>query len=114
TYREMGLAQQAIHAFREAAREVAFRQRCAEMIGRCLLDEGRFDEAIHELETALDGADGSPEAPGNLRFQLRLAHEAAGRDAEALPWFEEARAAHPALPDVSQKISQLRRAREQT
>jgi len=114
TYREMGLSEPAIEAFREAGRDRAFQQRCAEMIGRCLLDEGRFEEAIAEFETAVALPTFAPETLASLRFQLGLAHEAAGRTAEALDQFEQAAAAQPGFPDVAQKIRQLKRLMEQT
>jgi len=114
TYREMGLTEPAIEAFREAGRDRAFQQRCAEMIGRCLLDEGRFEEAIAEFETAVALPTFAPETLASLRFQLGLAHEAAGRTAEALGEFEQAATAQPSFPDVAQKIRQLKRLLEQT
>src|SRR5262249_41270576 len=78
-YREMGLLEQAIEAFRQAGGDPGFAQRCAEMIGRCMLDQGNFEEAAQEFTRALDLPGLSPEGALDLRFQLGLAHEAAGR-----------------------------------
>ena len=110
TYREMGLMEQAIASFRQASADRAFGQRCAELIGRCLLDEGRIDEAIQEFETALSLPSFSSETLANLRFQLGLAYEAAGRHAEALDQFEQVHAVQPGFPEAAQKIRQLKRA----
>jgi tetratricopeptide (TPR) repeat protein len=112
TYREMGLLDQAAECFRAAARDPAFGSRSAEMIGRCLLDEGRFDEAAEEFARALEGHGESSEAGVCLRFQLGLAHEVAGHPTAALAEFERVYAAQPNYPDVAQKIGVLRRALE--
>lgn len=112
TYREMGLTEQAVDCFRTAAQAPDFLPRCAEMIGRCLLDEGRFDEAAEEFARALAQLGDASEAGVGLRFQLGLAHEVAGHAAEALAEFERVYAARPNYPDVAQKIGALRRALE--
>jgi len=112
TYREMGLLEQAIQAFRSASRDAAFVVRCTEMIGRSLLDEGRFDEAAREFTTGLNLPGLSPMARADLRYQLGLAHEAAGRVAEALAEFERVYAMHGSYPDVALKIRVLRKTLE--
>jgi tetratricopeptide (TPR) repeat protein len=111
-YREMGLLEQAVERFRVADKDPAFRERCAEMIGRCLLDEGRFDEAVEEFTRALEVTGTTPDAEVSLRFQLGLAHEVAGRAPQALAEFERVYAAQPNFPDVAQKIRNLRRTPE--
>jgi tetratricopeptide (TPR) repeat protein len=112
TYREMGLLEQALGCFRTAARNPAFGPRSAEMIGRCLLDQGHFDDAAEEFTRALEGLGESSEAGVCLRFQLGLAHEVAGHAPEALAEFERVYAVQPNYPDVAQKIRVLRRALE--
>jgi len=111
-YREMGLLDQALDCFRVAARSPAFAQRCAEMAGRSMLDQGLFDDAVEEFSNALSlpGLDAGLES--NLRFQLGLAHEAAGRPQQALGEFERVYAQQANYPDVAQKIRALRRALE--
>jgi tetratricopeptide (TPR) repeat protein len=112
TYREMGLFDQAAECFRTAAHDPAFGSRSAEMIGRCLLDQGRFDEAAEEFTSALEGLGESSDAGVCLRFQLGLAHEVAGHAHQALIEFERVYAVQPNYPDVAQKIGVLRRALE--
>jgi tetratricopeptide (TPR) repeat protein len=112
TYREMGLFEQAVECFRSTTRDPAFAVRSAEMIGRCLLDLGRFDEAAGEFTRALENVNDGAEASVCLRFQLGLAHEVAGRAPEALAEFERVYAVQPNYPDVAQKIRVLRRALE--
>ncbi|MBI5711559.1 MAG: tetratricopeptide repeat protein [Candidatus Eisenbacteria bacterium] len=112
TYREMGLHDQALESFRLAARDPAFGPRCAEMIGRCLLDQGRLDEAVSEFTTALETLGSRPEVETGLRFQLGLVHEAAGRPQDALAQFERVYAMQANYPDVALKIRVLRRTLE--
>ena len=111
-YREMGLLEQAVESFRIAQRDVAFADRCAEMVGRCLLDQGRFEDAAAEFRAALDSGRLDVETEINLRYQLGLAHEAAGRMGEALVEFENVYAAQPNYPDVALKIRVLRKSLE--
>jgi tetratricopeptide (TPR) repeat protein len=111
-YREMGLLEQAVDSFRIAGRDTAFADRCAEMIGRCLLDQGRFEDASVEFSTALQSGRLDVETEVNLRYQLGLSHEAAGRIPEALTEFEGVYAAQPNYPDVALKIRVLRKSLE--
>jgi len=108
-YREMGLLEQALEGFRLAAGDPAFAHRCAEMAGRCLLDQGRFDEAVEEFRNAIAMPGARPEQIVDLRFQLGLAYEAAGQVAEALREFEQVYAAQSNYPDVALKIRVLRK-----
>jgi tetratricopeptide (TPR) repeat protein len=111
-YREMGLLEQAIDSFRAASGDPSFAQRCAEMAGRCMLDQGRFEDAAQEFQTALDLPGLTAEGSLDLRFQLGLAHEAAGRVEAALMEFERVYATVPSYPDVALKIRMLRKALE--
>jgi tetratricopeptide (TPR) repeat protein len=111
-YREMGLTQQAIESFRLASKDVNFKQRAAEMIGHCLLAEGRFEEASHELSEALGDAGLDADSAVGIRFQLGLSLEAAGRSHEALIEFERVFEIQASYPDVAQKIRDLRKSLE--
>lgn len=108
-YREMGLADQAIESFRQAARDPQFSQRCAEMIGRCLLEEGRFEDAARELAQALALAEPGTEAVIGVRFELGVALEAAGKTHQALAEFEQVFDAQPNYHDVAVKVRDLRK-----
>jgi tetratricopeptide (TPR) repeat protein len=108
-YREMGLSEQAIDAFRLSARDPSFKLRAAEMIGHCLLEEGRFDEAAQELSEALAAGGLDPADAVGIRFQLGLALEAGGRMPEALAEFERLFEIQANYPDVAQKIRDLRK-----
>lgn len=109
-YREMGLLEQAIESFRSAGRDPAFAQRCAEMVGRSMLDQGRFEEAAQEFIVALELPGLTDEGGHDLRYQLGLAYEAAGRTEDALAEFERVYSDVPSYPDVALKIRALRQA----
>lgn len=112
TYREMGLHDQAVESFRLAARDPAFTYRAAEMIGRCLLEQGRFGDAARELDEALRSPHVPHEAALGLRYQLGLAHEAAGDPRAALAEFERVFAAQANYSDVALKLRLLRQSLE--
>jgi len=111
-YREMGLLEPAVESFRVAATDPGFVQRAAEMIGRCLLDQGRFDEAAQEFSTALELESGGAATNLDLRYQLGLALEAGGKLRDAAAQFEQVRAAQPTYRDVAAKLRALGKAAE--
>jgi tetratricopeptide (TPR) repeat protein len=108
-YREMGLVDQAIESFRLAGKDAQFSQRCAEMVGRCLLEQGRFEDAARELGEALALAAPGSEVVVGVRFELGVALEAAGRTQEALAEFEQVFAIQPNYHDVAVKVRDLRK-----
>ncbi|HYM81074.1 MAG TPA: hypothetical protein VEY91_06650 [Candidatus Limnocylindria bacterium] len=112
TYREMGLIEQSVESFRLAGRDPAFQYRCAEMVGRCLLDQGQFEEAASEFGAALQAEDLAPELAINMRYQLGLALEASGHSREALAEFERVFATQANFLDVALKIRVLRKTLE--
>ena len=111
-YREMGLLEPAVESFRVAATDPGFVQRAAEMIGRCLLDQGRFDDAAQEFSTALELESGGAATNLDLRYQLGLALEAGGKLRDAAAQFEQVRAAQPTYRDVAAKLRALGKAAE--
>ena len=81
----------------------------SELIGRCLMDHGRFDEAASEFRAALDLPAVNGDAALSLRFDLGLVLEAAGQLDEALDQFENIYRERPSYHDAAAKISALRR-----
>jgi tetratricopeptide (TPR) repeat protein len=106
------LLEQAVESFRVAAGDPALGLRAMEMIGRCYLDQGRFDEAIEEFERALNDDGLDPEARIGLHYEIGVAHQAAGRMSEALATFESIHAEQPDFPDVESKIRAVRKSLE--
>jgi tetratricopeptide (TPR) repeat protein len=111
-YREMGLLDHAIESFRMALGHPVLAGRAAEMLGRCLLDQGRFDDAIAEIGAALERPGLDPEGVLGLQYLLGLALEAAGRTGDAVAVFEQVFAVQPNYHDVAQKLRTLGKGRE--
>jgi tetratricopeptide (TPR) repeat protein len=82
------------------------------MIGHCLLEEGRFEDAVGELSEALADPELDAEASVGIRFELGLALEAGGKNEEALAEFERVFEIQPSYPDVALKIKGLRKGLE--
>ncbi len=112
-YREMGLLDHAVESFRMALGNPALAARATEMLGRCLLEQGRFDEAAQDLGAALERPGLDSDAMVSLRYLLGLALEAAGRPREALAEFEQVFAIQANFQDTAQKLRDLRRSLEQ-
>ena len=112
SYLEMGLIDQAMESLRAAAESPELRGRATELVGRCLMDHGRFEEAASEFRAALEFPEVGRETGLGVRFELGLALEAGGRLDEALAEFERVYAAQPSYPDAALKIRVLRKALE--
>ena len=88
-YKEMELYDEAIQEFRLTARDPARALECADLLGLCFLAKGQPEQAIEDLRAGLGVAGHPPEAYFGLRYDLGVAHEAAGDLARALEQFEE-------------------------
>lgn len=109
-YREMGLLDLAIESYRMALSSPVLAPRATEMLGRSLLDQGRFDEAIEELSNGLGQVSAEDESALGLRYLLGLAFEAAGHPREALAEFEFVFSRQASFQDVTQKVRDARKA----
>jgi tetratricopeptide (TPR) repeat protein len=82
-YREMGLLREAVDEFDQVLSSPEFRVKAREMLGRCFLDMGRFDEAEEQFQKgmSLAGKDGT----SLVGFHLNLAkvYESTGRKRQA-------------------------------
>lgn len=110
-YREMGLGEQAIEAFRAATADAALAVRAHEMIGRCHADAGQHEDAVRAFEAGLVS---SPNAEGEAELHVLAAHSLAtlGRHAEAVEQLEAAETAFPGRPDVAERLVEYRSLRK--
>lgn len=108
-YREMGLHEEAVGSFRIAEHDPRLAVRSQEMIGRCLADSDRHDEAAKEFERALRSP--TLDAPGEaeLRYQFALSLAALGEIPDALAQVEIADMRFPGRPDIADRLAQWRR-----
>lgn len=109
-YREMGLHDEAILAFRTAERDPRLAQRAREMIGRSFADSGRHEDAVKDFERALqcETLDGPAEA--ELRYQLAMSLAASGAMGDAMAQMEIADMRFPGRPEIQQRLAEWRRA----
>jgi tetratricopeptide (TPR) repeat protein len=108
-YREMGLHDEAIGAFRIAERDERLAQRAREMIGRSFADSGRYEDAVREFESALQLLPLDAPAEAELRYQLAMSMAAAGEMADAMAQMEIADMRFPGRPDIQQRLAEWRR-----
>ncbi len=106
-YKEMGLLEEAIHEFQTAMRDPARFLECAAMIGNCLVELGRPEEAISHYKQALEGEQANLEARLALRYELGRTFEGAGELEKALEQFQSIKVADPTYRDVGERISAL-------
>jgi tetratricopeptide (TPR) repeat protein len=107
-YREMGLLEDALEAFRMALSGPSRRLDCLHMMGLCALDLGRSADAVAHLEQALSHADVPVQQQVALRFDLARAYESQGDAGRALAAFEAVAAEDPGFCDVGERIAALR------
>mgnify|MGYP006299269879 FL=1 len=79
------------------------------MLGLCMLDLGRLEEAVAAFERALDRAPGGAAAV-NLRYELGDANERLGEFESARAWFLACRETAPEHRDVELRLRALARA----
>lgn len=112
-YQEMGLMEDAIREFQDAAnlttpsdpsRRFFY---CANMLGHCFLQNGMAKHAVTWLERAHETADISDEEHHGLWYELGLAHEADGDEERAAKYFEKIYTENVDFRDVSQRVRNL-------
>ncbi|HVQ24952.1 MAG TPA: tetratricopeptide repeat protein, partial [Planctomycetota bacterium] len=109
-YREMGLHDEAIGAFRIAERDSRLAQRAREMIGRSFADSGRYEDAVREFDSALQLLPLDAAAEAELRYQLAMSMASSGEMADAMAQMEIADMRCPGRPDIQQRLAEWRRA----
>jgi tetratricopeptide (TPR) repeat protein len=106
-YKEMGLLEDAIEAFRIAMAAPERQLACLYMMGLCALDVGRAADAVAHLEQALS----LPELPDDqrlpLRYDLGRAYAASGDAPRARAAFEEVAASDPGFREVGAELARL-------
>jgi tetratricopeptide (TPR) repeat protein len=108
-YREMGLHDEAVGSFRIAEHDPRLAVRSQEMIGRCLADSGRHDDAAKEFERALLSPILDAAGEAELRYQFALSLAALGAIPDALAQLEIADMRFPGRPDIAERLEEWRR-----
>ena len=110
-YKEMGLVDEAIAEFQLAAKDENRILECSSMLGICFMEKGMPKLAVKWFEKGLKAAGRSPEEYQGLRYDLAMAHEAAGEADTALELFSELYGEDASFRDVAAKVRELKAAR---
>jgi tetratricopeptide (TPR) repeat protein len=109
TYRDMGMADDAIRELRWAARSPRRRFEAASLVARLHRDRGQLDAAVEWYERAAEAPAPTVEAGRDLLFELAQALETQGESARALAVYLELRTDAGNYRDVSARIERLSR-----
>jgi len=107
-YRELGLLDEAIEAFRRSAADERLQLRACDMIGLCLLNKGGAEAAIHELQTGLLIAGRPAEEYDDIKYTLATAHQSIGDLEMAASILRDLEAGSPSFRDVKDRLRKLR------
>lgn len=112
-YQEMGLLEQAIAEFQEAAGSVdpndgtkRFFQ-CANLLGHCFVENGMPKLAVKWYQRALEIRDLSGDEKQALWYEMGIAHEAEGNTGEAGKYFEMVYAEDVDFRDVRTRLKNM-------
>jgi len=107
-YKEMGLLEEAMAEFQIAVRDPKRFLECVAMIGNCLVELGRPEEAVAHYQQALAKPDLSEEARTALTYDLAQTFEGLGELEKALDQFQNVERVDPQYRDVAVRIDALR------
>lgn len=107
-YKEMGLLEDAVNEFEIASRNTSKASIALTMIGLCRVEQGQVDDGIAALERALAAPHKDAREELGLWFELGLALALAGRNAEAIAYYERVQRQEPTFRGVGDRITQLR------
>lgn len=107
-YRDNGLAEQAIEAFKLAARAPRYRFEAAALVARMYRERGCLDEAIEWFERAAEAPSDAPSAAHQLLYDLADVLEAAGETERSLAVLLELETNAGPYRDVAARIARLR------
>jgi tetratricopeptide (TPR) repeat protein len=105
-FREMGLFDEALTEFRQAADDPARRVECLIQQGACLRDKGDVARAESALQSLLGAPGLSLEETSAIKYELALTCEVCGRSSDAARMYGEIEATNPAFRDVKTRLKQ--------
>lgn len=107
-YKEMGLFEDAIEAFRRVmARDERRTLDCLLMIGQCWMESGDFRQAMEHLERALQTRGLTVESSKEAHYHLARCLEEVGRPNDALRHYARIHRADPVFRDVQSRARAL-------
>jgi lipopolysaccharide biosynthesis regulator YciM len=109
TYRDMGMAEDAIRELRWAARSPRRRFEAASLVARLHRDRGQLDVAVEWYARAAETPAPSVEAGRDVLFEMAQTLETLGDTSRALAVYHELRTDAGNYRDVSARIDRLSR-----
>ncbi len=106
-YKEMGLFEDAIHAFGIAARDPARAGSAKTMIGVCLASLNKMDEAVNVFEEGLTEEIADPQQKMGLLYELGKTYQQMNRPSEALRCFQKIFKIDKGFADIRSRIASL-------
>ena len=106
-YREMGLMDEAVNAFKVAKRSKGKRIACHMMMGLCQLDQGNHIEAISQFKKGLYVEGVTDSEAISLYYELGRSHEHLDDPREALYYYDKVAKQDPRFRDVTTRIAEI-------
>jgi tetratricopeptide (TPR) repeat protein len=107
TYRDLGMAEEAVSALEEAARSPRQRFDACALLGRLYIESNDTARAIEWLERAAEAPAPTPDASRALLYDLAETLERIGEHARALAVFVELESESGGYRDVARRIERL-------
>jgi tetratricopeptide (TPR) repeat protein len=106
-YKEMGLIDEALDAFRAALRSPEIRREACTMIALCHRERGEVDEAVEWYRRALEGEDEGTRELHGIRYDLAEVLLERGEADDALRLFRSVLEADPSYREVRRYVADL-------
>ena len=106
-YKEMGLLEEAISEFQKAWKDPNRLLECTTMIGKCLIELGRNEEAVKHYRSILQGSQVSNDQYLAILYEIALAYEGMGDLEQALGTFLQIKERDPDYRDLETRIAAL-------
>jgi len=107
-YKEMGLYQEAIEEFEFATKDESIKLKAYEMIGACLLEKGKIEDALRTLDNSLKITGRPGREYFGIYFLMAHCYEAQGNLTKALKAYMNAYNLDKTVPELTKKITTLR------
>jgi tetratricopeptide (TPR) repeat protein len=106
-YKEMGLLEEAISEFNIAMGDRSRVLECTTLVGNCLLELGRPEEAVPYFEKALNFDDNSEEETLALKYEMANLYQSMDNYDKALQYFREIQSVQADYRDLEDRIEAL-------
>lgn len=106
-YKEMGLFDEAVKAFKKVLQAKNRQAQCHVMIGLCQRERGNLQDAIHEFKQGLHATPTERERL-SLFYELGISYDTLGDGGEATYYFEAVFKRDPAFADTAARLEALR------